>query len=297
MWVWHFDAYSTEKERQRLLRFCESEKITLLLVQVHYRLPPDGETPTALRDPKAYGDLIESARKAGITVEALDGHPKWALPEGRKSWWERFAVIMGWYEAQPPKRRFAGLHLDVEPYLLENFNSTHRWEILGHYVEYMAEVRDALKARAPELVFAADIPFWYDNQPEEDDYLSHYVVELNGVKKPASLHVIDLCDYVGIMSYRQKALGANSISELCREEMEYAEKAGKKVYPAVEMSPDQDPPYISFYGTTVDFFREQIALLDKQFRGRKGYGGILIHYYNSYSDFLGKPLPDMADDG
>ncbi len=295
MWVWHFQTYSTQRERERLIEFCRSEKITLLLVQVHYRLNPETDDPIALRNPEAYGDLIEAARNVGITVEALEGDPHWTLPSERNSWWVKFKVIMDWYDAQPLKRRFAGLHLDVEPYLLEDFDTTKKWEILRQYVEFMAQVREALKKRAPELLFAADIPFWYDNVLQEDEFVNHNVVEFNGVKKPVSFHILDLCDYIGIMSYRRQAFGENSITQLCKEELAYAEKIGKKIFAGVEMSPDQDPPTISFYGTDVDFFRGQINLVDSLFGHRKGFGGILIHYYNTYAAFLGEPLPEMAE--
>ncbi|MCM8794567.1 MAG: hypothetical protein NC819_02025 [Candidatus Omnitrophica bacterium] len=295
MWVWHFQTYSTAAERQRLLDFCREEGITLLLVQVHYALDPVTGVPTGMRDPQAYGDLIEQAKRASITVEALEGDPKWPLPEWEKTWWPKFNVIMDWYNRQPPQRRFSGLHLDVEPYLLPDFDTREKWNILWLYVDFMDRVRKELRRRGPELVFAADIPFWYDNFPKADEFLNHNVIEFNGAEKPASHHIQDICDYIGIMSYRQHATGPNSITRLCEEELAYAEKIGKKIFCGVEMSPDQDPPSISFYGTSVELFREQTDLVYRTFGRRRGFGGLLIHYYNTYSAFLGKPLPEMTD--
>ena len=297
MWVWHFQCYATPSEKDRLIQFCKAQKINLLLVQVHYDEDPQTRFPRGIRDPKAFGDLIQQAKEAGIVVEALEGDPQWALRSGQASFWPKFDVIMNWYKSQPPSRRFAGLHLDVEPYLLDQFHTTRKWDLLRDYLEYLAEVRQRMKQQAPSLILAADIPFWYDNHPE-DEYLDHNVVEFNGKKKYVSSHVQDICDYIGIMSYRRKAVGENSITKLCEGEMAYAEKIGKKIFAAVEMSPNQDPPTISFYGMDVPLFREQMDLVDKTFGGRPGYGGILIHHYLSYREFLegGKsPTGSRAD--
>ena len=156
----------------------------------------------------------------------------------------------------------------------------------------MAQARDRVKQCNPSLIFAADIPFWYDVH-EEDEYLNHCVLEFHGKKKYASSHLQDICDYVGIMSYRRNALGENSITRLCEGELAYAEKIGKKIFCGVETSPDQDPPTISFYGTDPPFFREQLALVEKAFRGRPGFGGILIHHYLSYQAFLRRRITPL----
>ena len=294
MWVWHFEAYATPEERTRLIQFCLSENIRLLLVQVHYQLEAEAQVPIGMRDPNAYGDLIQRAGESGIRVEALEGDPNWALRSGRGSWRQKFKVIIDWYDAQPKERRFAGLHLDVEPYLLDDFDTKEKWNILRQYVEFMDQVKTALSKRAPELTLAADIPFWYDNFQTEDEFTNHNVVEFNGVKKPVSSHIQDICDYIGIMSYRQQALGENSITRLCEGELAYAEQIGKKIFAGVEMSPNQDPPSISFYGTSVPFFREQIGMVGKLFGRRKGFGGVLIHYYNTYRDFLAQPAENRS---
>ncbi len=286
MWVWHFEAYSTAEARNQLIEFCKGEKLSVIFVQVHYELDPTTQIPLAMRNPQAYGALIEQANQAGITVEALEGDPHWALKDQRETWWQKFKVIMDWYDRQPSQRRFSGLHLDVEPYLLDGFDTPEKWSILAQYVDYMNEVKIALQKRAPKLIFAADIPFWYDNILNADEYSNHCIVEFNGAKKPVSQHIQDICDYIGIMSYRQYALGENSITQLCQGELTYAEKIGRKIFPGVEMSPDQDPPTISFYGTNVALFREQVGLVEKTFGQRRGFGGVLVHYYNSYRDFL-----------
>ncbi len=292
MWVWHLQCYATRAKREQLIQFCKSERITLLLVQVHYDMDRRAKTPRGLRRPQAYGDLIQKAREAGISVEALEGDPEWSHPAGQGTFWPKLKVILDWYKAQPPNRRFAGLHLDVEPYLLSEFQTTHKLDLLRGYLQFMAQARDRVKQCDPSLIFAADIPFWYDVY-EEDEYLNHCVLEFHGKKKYASSHLQDICDYVGIMSYRRNALGENSITRLCEGELAYAEKIGKKIFCGVETSPGQDPPTISFYGTDPPLFREQLALVEKAFRGRPGFGGILIHHYLSYQAFLRKRITPL----
>ena len=291
MWVWHYEAYASPWSRRRLIEFCQAEKITLLLVQVHYRMDRRSKAPLGLRNPAGYGDLIRRAKEAGIRVEALEGDPEWSQPSGQGTFWPKLKVILDWNSSQPPERRFSGLHLDVEPYLLDDFATTHKWELLREYVEFMARARERVKACDPSLLFAADIPFWYDQYPEEDEYLNHCVVEFGGAKKPVSSHLQDLCDYIGIMSYRQQALGEDSITDISKGELAYAEKIGKRIFCGVETS-DQDPPKITFYGTDPKLFREQVALVEQTFKGRPGFGGVLIHHYLSYREYLkSKPGP------
>ena len=296
MWVWDFEAYETRKERERLIDLCRLEGITLLLVQVHYRTDPNTKLPTGMQDSQAYGDLIQECRKTGIAVEALEGDSHWAIKAGQADFWPKLTIILDWYKSQPANRRFAGLHLDVEPYLLKDFDTPYKLQILREYVEFMAKVRNRVKKVSPDLIFAADIPFWYDVYPE-DEYLNHCVVEFNGVKKSTSSHIQDICDYIGIMSYRRHAVGENSIFDISVGEMNYAEKIGKKVFLGVETMPDQDPAYISFWGTNIPWFRKQIGLLEQTCAKQKGFGGILIHHYVSYRLLLESPVPETQQEG
>jgi hypothetical protein len=88
------------------------------------------------------------------------------------------------------------------------------------------------------------------------------------------------------MSYRQKAVGGNSITSVCEGELAYGEQIGKKVFASVEMSQIKDTPTISFYGTAPSLFREQFGLVVGALAPRKSFGGVMIHHYKSFRDYL-----------
>jgi len=287
MWVWHFECYGDEQERNRLIQFSKAQGITRLLVQIHYeanRSAPDSLTAFTIRAPDALGDLIQKADEAGIVVEALDGDPNWALASEQGSFWAKFGTILAWNEKQPLDRRLVGIHLDIEPYLLKQFKSAEKPRVMREYLELLTEVSKRVKAQDPPLTLAADIPFWYDSREEKDP--ENNIFEFNGKKQYLNRHVQDICDYVAVMSYRQKAVGGNSITSVSEGEIAYAEQIGKKAFPSVETSEVKDTPTISFYGTDPSLFRDQLSKVFSTLNGRKGFGGVMIHHYKSFNTYL-----------
>ena len=85
---------------------------------------------------------------------------------------------------------------------------------------------------------------WYDAKTDPKD---NCVLEFNGQTKNLHQHIQDICDYVGIMSYRTSALGPNSVSQHIESELAYAEKINKKVCCALETIELKDTPQITFY--------------------------------------------------
>lgn len=287
MWVWHFECYGDERERNRLLDFSKEHGITRLLVQMHYeadRSSPDPANSVAIRAPDALGDLVECAGRAGILVEALEGDPNWALLSQQGEFWPKFNAILAWNARQPASRKLAGIHLDIEPYILKQFKSDEKPRVMRDYLDLLAEVGRRLKAENTPMTLAADIPFWYDTREEMDP--DNHILEYNGKKQYLSRHVQDLCDYVAVMSYRQNAVGGNSITSTSEGEVAYAGSIGKKAFPSVEMTEVSDTPTISFYGTDPSMFREQLRQVFDEMKDHKGFGGVLIHHYKSYRTYL-----------
>jgi hypothetical protein len=287
MWVWHFECYGNEQERNRLLEFSKKHGITRLLVQMHYeadRSAADPANAVTIRAPDALGDLVERAGESGIVVEALEGDPNWALKSQQGEFWPKFNAILAWNLKQPANRRLAGVHLDIEPYLLKQFKSQEKPQVMRDYLDLLTEVDQRLKSQSPPLTLAADIPFWYDTR--EDTDADNHILEYNGKKQYLSRHVQDLCDYVAVMSYRQKAVGGNSITSTSEGELAYAEQIGKKAYPSVETTEVGETPTISFHGTDPAMFQACLGEVYASLHDHKGFGGVMIHHYKSFRDYL-----------
>ena len=91
------------------------------------------------------------------------------------------------------------------------------------------------------LTFANDIPFWYDGNEK-------FIVEFNGAEKYLNEHIQDISDFIGIMSYRTKMTGANSVMDITRSELAYGAKIGRPVYLGIETVELPNTPGITFYG-------------------------------------------------
>jgi hypothetical protein len=136
------------------------------------------------------------------------------------------------------------VHYDIEPYLLAGFQGRARQRLLTGYLELLEGM--ASRIRISCMTFGADIPFWYDTPDELTGQT--YPIEFLGRRKPASEHVIDLVDIVVVMDYRTSAYGANGILALSEGELDYAAKAGKKLFVGLETTDLPDEDVIDFGG-------------------------------------------------
>ena len=276
LWVWREQWVRTAEQRAALIAFCRTHGYNRLLVQIH-RIKTDG--PPQLEYPDQLADLIARAAAHGIAVEALDGGPTLGLAHKHERTLANLEAVLAFNRTLPEGKRLVGIHLDIEPYLLDEWDADDatRQAIMRQMLTLYDKIRQRVDQEPGDLLFAADIPFWYDNKTEPGD---NCLVEHNGQTKNLHKHIQDVCDYVGIMSYRRKAVGRNAVLELVQEELAYAKQIGSTITPALETTRIADVPQITFYGTSpVQFWRvhEQVraGLAD-----HPAFGGILTHSYH-----------------
>jgi len=192
---------------------------------------------------KHWRPFLALLARSGVHAYALDGFREYALPAWHERVLETVDSIVAYNRTAGPGERFAGVHYDIEPYLLKGFHSVRRREILATYLELLAKI--SLRTRNAGLTLGVDIPFWYDTREELTE--RDFAVEFRGNRKPASEHIIDLSDSVTIMDYRTSAFGADGIAAHAESELAYAAKTGKKVFVGLETTelPDEDLIYFS----------------------------------------------------
>ena len=289
VWVWKDIVVKTDKEQDRLLDFCERHDINLLLMQVHQI---DGAPEPTITYPKKLARLIREASKRGIVVEALDGAKDMAMAKNQDETLAVLDMFITYNQSLPEGERFVAVHYDIEPYLLSGWKESQesRNVIMRDLVEYYAKARKKLDERGSDMLLACDIPMWYDLKTEPGDSC---IMEYNGQTKNLHQHIQDICDYIGIMSYRTHAVGDNSITYMVENEMAYAESIGKKVCAAFEVSKLENTPQISFYGWAPEDYLEQYNLTRKTLADRPGYGGVLIQSVRALRALLeNEPLPE-----
>ncbi len=280
LWVWRFEWIATPESREELLGFCEKHGYNLVLMQVH--LDDNSGTPV-FRDPVAMRKLVIDAAARGIAVEALNGEKSMALEE---NWPRTLAIldaILTFNETLPDNAKLAGVHYDIEPYLLPEWKEggEKRLKIMEDLLAFYVLAKAKIERQG--MALACDIPFWFDEKVSEGDSC---ILEFNSETKNLHQHIQDLCDYVGIMSYRRHATGNNSVTQHVESELAYAEKIGKLVMTALETVELKDVPQITFYGQPEEDFWNTQAEVIEALKDRPGFGGMLTHCWSGMREMM-----------
>ena len=261
MWMWKLDPVTNPQVRDDLFAFCQQTGMTHLYLYL-------GETPLSKVAP-AYQDrlavFLTEAHAQKLRVDALTGNPLWAMRQHHQ-------VLLDWiqgfldYNAKCPKAaRIDGVHLDVEPYLLAEWES-RKEAFKVQYVELMAKCRElVVKAKQPEFQLGIAIPIFYDREGDfERQVLAHV-------------------DYVALMDYYDAAV---DLIERASYHVKLAGELGKSLVIGVEtqdlVQMGQGKRRNTFHEEGWEDMESQLAQVTKAFRGRPGFAGLAIHAYESY---------------
>jgi len=257
MWLWETPAVTSGPDaRRRLVQFCRTEGITDLFMQLPYKAERVDERWTISWDRERLRPLIADLHAAGVTVHALDGDPKFGLPEWHGQVIATIRSIVEYNRESLPAERFDGIRYDIEPYLLPGFGGVRRTQILQHYLTIVA-ASQAVAAQAG-LVYGVDIPAWFDERNE----FFEPVAEVEG--RPLSEIIIDIVDNVGIMDYRTQAYGADGTIAHAQSELRYAAGVGKKVFVGLETSELPDETDFAFSSEGSGGSRVVVEQIDDQ---------------------------------
>ncbi len=251
-WLWHTSKIVEEPEN--VLLFLNQKDVDHVYLQINRDIAPE-----------SYQTFISEATDDGIDVYALDGSKNWIADR------ERFDLFLNWVESYQnnaeEQEQFTGLHLDVEPYLHEMWDQDYQQAILS-YQNILSDA--AQKAEEWNMLFAADIPFWYDTKYFDNEKYGKGL-----------LHkwVIETADEVAIMAYRNTAEGSNGIIELSNNEIQYAKEIGKKVTVGVETKEITSHDHISFYNLSEEEMYEELNKVYTEFESVPSFNGIAIHSY------------------
>lgn len=239
IWLWHtVRQFKNRSVRKELYQFCKKEGVNLIFFQIQQTLKklPSGRYQAILQHEDQLKDFISGARKYGIEIHALDGFSRFALEPWHEKVLAGIRAIIDYNKRVKPEERFTGIHHDNEPYLIPGYWGHIREEVMREYLK-LCEVSQKMvrDSGLPDFVFGVDIPFWYEEA--NFDYDVPVEVTWKGGRKPASFHIIDIVDNVGIMDYRTKAYGADGTLIHGRDEIAYANRVGKKILIGLETYP------------------------------------------------------------
>ncbi|ANC78646.1 hypothetical protein ABE65_018330 [Fictibacillus phosphorivorans] len=261
-WLWHTNKIVTEPEE--VLSFLKAQKVNTLYLQINQDIPVS-----------TYQEFLSKANEIGVSVQALDGGPDWIEPGhiGPK----QFTNWLSSYQKEASKsEKFTGIHLDVEPYLLKEWNTNYQITVKRYQDLLESSKMFAKKMRLPLYV---DLPFWFDEHNYSNSEFG---------KGKLSEWVIRNTDGISIMAYRNFTQGQNGILALTSSEVKFATKVNKKVVISIETDNVDELSYLSFHHLSHDNMKSTLDMVEQSYQREKSFDGFAIHHYVSW-----KSLTDL----
>ena len=209
------------------------------------------------------GSFIEKAGRMGIKV--------FLLLDDYKYIWERssFTGIMNRFTAYQKRnlqrRRFSGLHLDIEPHQHPKFGENYD-AFLQDYMDFVVWVCSKYRGNSPHFTVDFDIATWH-----------HANVFYRGKEIILYKALISEADRVFLMAYQDSAA---KTSELAHLEIDFAKSLNKQIIIGVETGRVDKEPGISYYGKGRIYFNEQLRVLHDLIN-YSNYG-LSIHHISSW---------------
>lgn len=285
VWTWEkpsFAMLESPKVADEALSFLKRKRITTVYL---YADAFDGRNPIR-EHPEQYRAFIRRAHASGIQVYALLGSwylhtERYVLSTHRREARAMLRGVLDYNATSAANERFDGVNYDIEPHLLDEWNDASRQRLLLGFLDMTADLMADKRKSGQTLAIGPAMPFWWDG----------ITLEWRGVRKSVAEHVIDSTDYVALMDYRNRAEGRDSILSHAQDEMDYAERVGKRVVIGLEFNPSE-PAKLSFHGMDEAAFEREAAIVESAYRGRSAFAGFVFHHYRGYRRFVGAPLGD-----
>ncbi|XID96150.1 copper amine oxidase N-terminal domain-containing protein [Paenibacillaceae bacterium WGS1546] len=258
-WIW--DSRIIEQDRDRILSFASEHDVTAIYLHINRDIAS-----------QAYADFVRSAKEKQIRVEALAGRPEWGLKRNLDQIQAFIAWTLQYNASVAVEERFDGLHFDIEPYLLAEWESNNR-RIVEEWIHNWRWIEQ--ETRGSGLKIALDIPFWLHN------------VKVPGTEYSLSSWLLEKFDSLVIMDYRNHALGRDGIVENARSILREADALNKQAIVAVETAASSEGDRVSFYDKSVDYMEQELLIAHRELSRYAGYAGMAIHDYRSWAAMVG----------
>ena len=209
------------------------------------------------------GSFIEKAGKMGIKVFFLldDYHYIWK-PSLFTGIMNRFTAYQ---KRNPQRRRFSGLHLDIEPHQHPDFGENYD-AFLQNYMDFVVWVCTKYRGNPKDFSVDFDIATWH-----------HATVLYKGTETDLYKALISEADRVFLMAYQDSAA---KTCELAFLEIEYARSLNKQIIIGVETGRVDKEPEISYFGKSRAYFYKQLRVLNNLV-DYSNYG-LSIHHISSW---------------
>ncbi|KAJ4294073.1 hypothetical protein N0V90_007762 [Kalmusia sp. IMI 367209] len=218
----------------------------------------------------AWESFVKKCTAAGLKVEALMGDAQWVLgktTEDGPTLDHELSWIKQYQAKVSSDAKLAGIHLDVEPGSLDDFDANK-----ATYVEALVDIVGKVKTTAEslDLPVGADLPFWANTVACGDATLDTCL--------------LDKLDSVTFMTYRNTASSLLGIADPVLKAVK-AVDSSKPVWLSVETSSTcSDVSLISYAEKGLSTMLTDLVKVETSAKKKSsGFAGVAVH---SYTDFL-----------
>jgi outer membrane protein TolC len=254
LWVWNVDSFlGKEQQEEFFISFCKTKGIKRVFLSVNKRLLDHFHYPA-----QNLADFITQLHRAGIKISALFGENLWIYPQNRKNLITRIQLIMEYNSLYDREARFDGIHLDIEPHALEEWNDEKK-KHLALLVETYNEVKEILLTGKTELQLEVDIPAFYEN------------VDYSVFKK-----IFDVVDVITVMAYKKRS--PEKVIKAVEAEMQAAVEANRAIMIGLNAKDFSDEAKLE----------ELILAVGDRISARPCFLGFSLHDFHDYRNLSGK---------
>ncbi|MFE8701394.1 amidase [Cytobacillus sp. FJAT-54145] len=250
-WLWDTEAIHTNKDE--VLKFLITKHVNTVFLQINQDIPFE-----------TYEHFIRQARSHNIEIHALDGAPDWGKSKGKMD--NMFGWLRTYQQQAVPNEKFSGVHIDVEPYLHEQWNRNQANAVMQYQTLLIEAKKQSNRLGLP---IGIDIPFWFDEIKFQNKY----------GKGDLASWVIRKADSATLMAYRDRVEGPNGIIELIKFEVQLAQKIGKPIIIGVETGKSEEADYVSFHEEGEAYMFKQLKQVQANYNGNVTYA---IHHLQSW---------------
>jgi hypothetical protein len=283
-WIWTPLMTMSDAYIDSTLKSAHENNINVIYLSIDSYLDiyvlPDGADKN-LKE-KAFADRLEQfimhAHAHDIDVDAEAGWRNWAELGNT---YKAFAVVAFAEKFNATHtQKLRGFQYDVEPYLLSWYTQDST-SVYTNFLDLISQTEDLLAQS--DLRFSVTIPDFYDVTSPTSPAFNY-----RNTTSDAYTHLLDILQNrpkssVIVMSYRNFANGSNGSIDISNGEIQTATNGmyTTKVIIAQETG-DVQPPYITFHNTSKNYLDEQIEKINTAFMPYQNFGGVAVHYINSY---------------
>ncbi|MFQ5786895.1 MAG: hypothetical protein ACE5H1_02860, partial [Thermodesulfobacteriota bacterium] len=186
-----------------------------------------------------------------IKVSALFGENLWIYPNHRGNLIRKVSYVLDYNFNSPNNARFDGLHLDIEPHVLEEWGS-EKEKLSEMYIKTLSLVRELMTDSSTDIELEVDVP---SNYSQMDSFLNK---------------VVELVDTLIVMAYHSKS--PYSVIDSTKEEINLVNKENKGVIIGLNASDFLDENELE----------ELILKISEKLSNIDFFQGFAIHEFNNY---------------